>query len=461
MSRILVIDDHETMRGGVRVALERQGHEVLAVGDGTTGLAHLEKTDFDLVVTDYKMDGMDGLAVLAAIQERELNTDVIVMTAYGSVDLAVEAMKKGAVDFVSKPFSPDVIQVKVDKALSHRQVRTLHDRLKEENAYLKTEIDGRFNFGEMVGADASMNAVFDRVKKAAPIDSVVLVLGESGTGKELVARAIHQSGPRCQGPFVKVNCGALPKDLVEGELFGHEKGAFTGAVKDKRGRFELADGGTIFLDEVGDLPLDAQVKLLRVLQEKEFERLGGEKTLHVDVRVIAATNRELKEMVAEGLFRQDLYYRLEVIPITLPPLRKRKSDVPNLVEHFLHKKSAELGITPKPITDTAMAMLKAYHWPGNVRELENLIERLLVLSDGDEIGVADLPFDEPAPLAEHPAILDGESMLLNARLDRLERDLIVQALEQAEGVKTRAAEILGVKTSALYYKLDKYGLGDR
>ncbi|MGA1197419.1 MAG: sigma-54-dependent transcriptional regulator, partial [Candidatus Latescibacterota bacterium] len=240
MSRILVIDDHETMRGGVRVALERQGHEVLAVADGTTGLAHLEKADFDLVITDYKMDGLDGLGVLTAILERGVDTDVIVMTAYGSVDLAVEAMKKGAVDFVSKPFSPDVIQLKVDKALSHRQVRASHDRLKEENAYLKTEIDERFNFGEMVGADASMNAVFERVKKAAPIDSVVLVLGESGTGKELVARAIHQSGPRRHGPFVKVNCGALPKDLVEGELFGHEKGAFTGAVKDKRGRFELA-----------------------------------------------------------------------------------------------------------------------------------------------------------------------------------------------------------------------------
>lgn len=461
MSRILVIDDHETMRGGVRVALERQGHEVLAVADGKTGLAHLEKADFDLVITDYKMDGLDGLGVLTAILERGVDTDVIVMTAYGSVDLAVEAMKKGAVDFVSKPFSPDVIQLKVDKALSHRQVRASHDRLKEENAYLKTEIDERFNFGEMVGADASMNAVFERVKKAAPIDSVVLVLGESGTGKELVARAIHQSGPRRHGPFVKVNCGALPKDLVEGELFGHEKGAFTGAVKDKRGRFELADGGTIFLDEVGDLPLDAQVKLLRVLQEKEFERLGGEKTLQVDVRVIAATNRELKEMVAEGLFREGLYYRLEVIPITLPPLRKRKSDVPNLVEHFLRKKSAELGMKPKTITETALTMLKAYHWPGNVRELENLIERLLVLSDGDEIGVADLPFDEAEVSEAPPVVLDGESLSLNARLDSLERDLIVQALEQAEGVKTRAAELLGVKTSALYYKLDKYGLGDR
>jgi len=248
--------------------------------------------------------------------------------------------------------------------------------------------------------------------------------------------------------------------LVEGELFGHEKGAFTGAVKDKRGRFELADGGTIFLDEVGDLPLDAQVKLLRVLQEKEFERLGGEKNLHVDVRVVAATNRSLKEMVADGQFREDLYYRLDVIPISLPPLRDRKADILGLVEHFLHKKSTELGLAPKTISDTALMVLKTYHWPGNVRELENLIERILVLSDGDEIGVADLPFDVPGEAAA-PAFVDGENMALNARLDGLERELIIQALEKADGVKTKAAEVLGVKTSALYYKLDKYGLGDR
>ncbi|MBT3605804.1 MAG: sigma-54-dependent Fis family transcriptional regulator [Candidatus Latescibacteria bacterium] len=276
----------------------------------------------------------------------------------------------------------------------------------------------------------------------------------------MVARAIHQASPRADGPFVKVNCGALPKDLVEGELFGHEKGAFTGAVKDKRGRFELADGGTIFLDEVGDLPLDAQVKLLRVLQEKEFERLGGEKNLHVDVRVVAATNRSLKEMVADGQFREDLYYRLDVIPISLPPLRDRKADILGLVEHFLHKKSTELGLAPKTISDTALMVLKTYHWPGNVRELENLIERILVLSDGDEIGVADLPFDVPGEAAA-PAFVDGENMALNARLDGLERELIIQALEKADGVKTKAAEVLGVKTSALYYKLDKYGLGDR
>lgn len=461
MSRILVIDDHETMRGGVRVALERKGHDVLAVGDGKTGLEQLEQDAFELVITDYKMDGLDGLAVLEAIREKDLDTDVIVMTAYGSVDLAVEAIKKGAVDFVSKPFSPDVIQLKVDKALAHRQMKASHERLQQENDYLKTEIAGKFNFGEMIGSHASMKEVFDRVQKAAPIDSVVLILGESGTGKELVARAIHRASPRSEGPFVKVNCGALPKDLVEGELFGHEKGAFTGAVRDKRGRFELADGGTIFLDEVGDLPLDAQVKLLRVLQEKEFERLGGEKTLRVDVRVVAATNRVLKDMVSEGSFREDLYYRLDVIPISLPPLRKRKGDIPELVEHFLHKKSDEMGIQPKKLTDTALKLFQGYHWPGNVRELENVIERMLVLCDGEEIGVADLPFDVHDSEAEEAVVsLDSGDLSLNARLDGLERDLIVRALEEAGGVKTRAAELLGVKTSALYYKLDKYGLGD-
>lgn len=459
MSRILVIDDHETMRNGVRVALERKGHDVVAVQDGKRGFEALEQSDFDLIVTDYKMDEVDGLAVVEKVQSMGISTDVIVMTAYGSIELAVEAMKKGAIDFVSKPFSPDVIQVKVDKALAHRDMRASHERLVEENTYLKTEIESRFNYGEMIGADPSMQSVFDRVQKAAPIDSAVLVLGESGTGKELVARAIHQASSRKKGPFVKVNCGALPKDLVEGELFGHDKGAFTGAVKEKRGRFELADGGTIFLDEVGDLPLDAQVKLLRVLQEKEFERLGGEKTLRVDVRIVAATNRALKEMVSEGLFREDLYYRLEVIPIVLPPLRQRRRDIPELVEHFLHKKSSEMGITPKTLSETAMGMLKKYNWPGNVRELENMIERLLVLSDGDEIGVSDLPFDaQEEGVVSEPLPENGLS--LNARLDSLERDLIVQALEQAEGVKTRAAEILGIKTSALYYKLDKYGLAD-
>jgi len=459
MSRILVIDDHETMRNGVRVALERKGHDVVAVQDGKSGFSALAEADFDLIVTDYKMDEVDGLAVVEKVQSMGISTDVIVMTAYGSIELAVEAMKKGAIDFVSKPFSPDVIQVKVDKALAHRDMRASHDRLLEENTYLKTEIESRFNYGEMIGADPSMKSVFERVQKAAPIDSAVLVLGESGTGKELVARAIHQASTRKNGPFVKVNCGALPKDLVEGELFGHDKGAFTGAVKEKRGRFELADGGTIFLDEVGDLPLDAQVKLLRVLQEKEFERLGGEKTLRVDVRIVAATNRALKEMVAEGLFREDLYYRLEVIPIVLPPLRQRRQDIPDLVEHFLQKKSSEMGIVPKTLSEMAMTMLKKYNWPGNVRELENMIERLLVLSDGDEIGVADLPFDaQEEDIVSEPLPENGLS--LNTRLDSLERDLIVQALEQAEGVKTRAAEILGIKTSALYYKLDKYGLAD-
>ena len=459
MSRILVIDDNETMRSGVMLALDRIGHKTAGAVSGPEGLALLAKSRFDLVVTDYKMSVMDGLDVVRGVKEADPDLDVIVMTAYGTIDLAVDAMKLGAADFVTKPFAPDVIQVKVEKALENRKLRAANIRLSDENRYLREEIGGQFNFGDMIGTCTEMQAVFQMVGKAAPTDSAVLIYGESGTGKELVARAIHQKSPRRDGPFVRVNCGALPKDLVESELFGHEKGAFTGAVRRKRGRFELADGGTVFLDEIGDLPPDAQVKLLRVLQEKEFEPVGSEQTLSANVRVVAATNQPLKTMVANGAFREDLFYRLEVIPIVLPPLRARKGDVPALVEHFLHKKSSELGRAPKCVTEQALAALVQYTWPGNVRELENVIERTLVLSDGEAIDLSDLPFGERSELALSEAPGAG-TMSLTKRLDALERDLIEKALAEAKGVKTRAADILGIKTSALYYKLDKYGLGD-
>ena len=459
MSRILVIDDNETMRSGVMLALDRIGHKTAGAVSGPEGLALLAKSRFDLVVTDYKMSVMDGLDVVRGVKEADPDLDVIVMTAYGTIDLAVDAMKLGAADFVTKPFAPDVIQVKVEKALENRKLRAANIRLSDENRYLREEIGGQFNFGDMIGTCTEMQAVFQMVGKAAPTDSAVLIYGESGTGKELVARAIHQKSPRRDGPFVRVNCGALPKDLVESELFGHEKGAFTGAVRRKRGRFELADGGTVFLDEIGDLPPDAQVKLLRVLQEKEFEPVGSEQTLSANVRVVAATNQPLKTMVANGAFREDLFYRLEVIPIVLPPLRARKGDVPALVEHFLHKKSSELGRAPKCVTEQALAALVQYTWPGNVRELENVIERTLVLSDCEAIDLSDLPFGERSELALSEAPGAG-TMSLTKRLDALERDLIEKALAEAKGVKTRAADILGIKTSALYYKLDKYGLGD-
>ena len=460
MSRVLVIDDNETMRSGMALLLERMGHDVTAASGGGEGVRQMKARPFDLVITDYKMVDMDGLEVLDAVRRDYADTDVVVITAYGTIDVAVEAMRKGAADFVVKADALyDVLRLRVEKVLKHRELRQSRDRLDEENQYLRDEIGVRFNFGEMVGRSKPMKTVYEMVEKVAETDSAVLVYGESGTGKELVARAIHRRSARRKGPFVKVNCGSLPRELVQSELFGHEKGAFTGAIRQKKGKFELAEGGTIFLDEIGDLPLEAQVNILRVLQTKEYDRVGGEETLHVDVRVIAATHRVLREMVAEGAFREDLFYRLEVIPIRLVPLRDRKADIPDLVEHFLHKKCEEMNRPLKRLTDRAMAAMASYTWPGNVRELENVVERTLVLADGNVVDVNDLPLDVEASRAEVSAEeLEDSAIPLTRRLEDLERQLIEQALEQAGGVKTKAAEMLGIKTSAFYYKLDKYGL---
>lgn len=460
MSRVLVIDDNETMRSGMALLLERMGHDVTAASGGGEGLRQMKARPFDLVITDYKMVDMDGLEVLDAVRRDYADTDVVVITAYGTIDVAVEAMRKGAADFVVKADALyDVLRLRVEKVLKHRELRQSRDRLDEENQYLRDEIGVRFNFGEMVGRSKPMKTVYEMVEKVAETDSAVLVYGESGTGKELVARAIHRRSARREGPFVKVNCGSLPRELVQSELFGHEKGAFTGAIRQKKGKFELAEGGTIFLDEIGDLPLEAQVNILRVLQTKEYDRVGGEETLHADVRVIAATHRVLREMVAEGAFREDLFYRLEVIPIRLVPLRDRKADIPDLVEHFLHKKCEEMNRPLKRLTDRAMAAMASYTWPGNVRELENVVERTLVLADGNVVDVNDLPLDVETSRAEVSAEeLEDSAIPLTRRLEDLERQLIEQALEQAGGVKTKAAEMLGIKTSAFYYKLDKYGL---
>ena len=460
MSLVLVIDDNETMRSGMALLLERMGHDVTAASGGVEGLRQMKAKPFDLVITDYKMEDMDGLEVLDAVRRDYADTDVVVITAYGTIDVAVEAMRKGAADFVVKADALyDVLRLRVEKVLKHRELRQSRDRLDEENQYLRDEIGVRFNFGEMVGRSRPMKTVYEMVEKVAKTDSAVLVYGESGTGKELVARAIHRRSARREGPFVKVNCGSLPRELVQSELFGHEKGAFTGAIRQKKGKFELAEGGTIFLDEIGDLPLEAQVNILRVLQTKEYDRVGGEETIHADVRVIAATHRVLREMVAEGAFREDLFYRLEVIPIRLVPLRDRKADIPDLVEHFLHKKCEEMNRPLKRLTDRAMAAMASYTWPGNVRELENVVERTLVLADGNVVDVNDLPLDVEALRAEVSAEeLEDSAIPLTRRLEDLERQLIEQALEQAGGVKTKAAEMLGIKTSAFYYKLDKYGL---
>ena len=458
MSRILIVDDNETMRSGIALVMERMGYEAVTAASGAEALSRLARQGaFDLVITDYKMEEMDGLQLLEAIRRDFGDTDVVIITAHGTIEIAVRAMQIGAVDFITKPFPMEALQLKVQRVLGNRADRRERDRLGEENEYLREEIEDRY--GEIVGRSRQIAQVLARVERVAATDSSVLIYGESGTGKELVARAIHNRSARRSGPFVKVNCGALPVNLVESELFGHEKGAFSGAIRLKKGKFELASGGTIFLDEIGDIPLETQVNLLRVLQEKEFDRVGGERTLSADVRVVAATNRALKEKVAEGSFREDLFYRLEVIPLHLAPLRERRDDIPPLVDHFLRKKSREMNLPLRRLSGAAVEFLCRYPWPGNVRELENVIERTVVLVDGEEIGPGDLP------LAEGSGELDGDSdpipaskLALNDQLETLERDLICRAMEEANGVKTQAAELLGVKTSALYYKLEKYGM---
>jgi len=458
MSRIVVIDDHESMRTGIALVVERMGHEVLTAASGMEGLEHVTSGPCDLVISDYRMDGMDGLEVLEAVKGERAEADVLIITAHGSIEVAVEAMKRGATDFLQKPFPNDELRLKVERILAHRLDRLERERLDEENQYLREEISGRF--GQIIGRSREMAAILATVEKVSATDSSVLIYGESGTGKELVARAIHNQSPRSDGPFVRVNCGALPRELVESELFGHERGSFTGATRQKKGRFELAEGGTIFLDEIGDVPLEVQVKLLRVLQEKEFDRVGAERTLRANVRVVAATNRVLKEMVGEGTFREDLFYRLEVIPLALPPLRERRDDIPLLVEHFLVKKCREINLPPRRLTDEAMEVMCQYPWPGNVRELENIIERTVVLVDGDTVGPNDLPLAaEGMSRGNAEAAADGDAQIaLTDQLESLERELILKALEQADGVKTQAATLLGIKTSALYYKLDKYGV---
>ena len=466
MSHILIVDDNETLGSGITLMLQRMNHQCTAVLSGFAGIEHLCAHHCDLVITDYRMDEMDGMQFLKKVKERWPDTDVMMMTAHGTIEIAVEAMKCGAIDFITKPFPHEALRLKVQNVLEYRQARIERSRLGEENRYLREEISGRYNFGEVVGDSEAIRSILGLVQKVASSDSSVLIYGESGTGKELVARALHYQSNRREGPFVKVNCGALPHDLFESELFGHEKGAFTGAVRQKKGKFELASGGTIFLDEIGDVPIDAQVKLLRVLQERQYDRVGGEQTLEADVRVVAATNRVLREMMVAGTFREDLFYRLEVIPLYLPPLRERREDVPLLVGHFMVKKCRELNIPLKHLQDEALRAFCTYPWPGNVRELENVIERTIVLSDHDTISLQDVPLTlEEGEMQSASASVEGvafaearDSLALNERINEMERSLILRAMNEAGCVKTRAAELLGIKTSALYYKLDKYGI---
>ncbi|MCJ7629268.1 MAG: sigma-54 dependent transcriptional regulator [Longimicrobiales bacterium] len=463
MAQVLIIDDHDSMREGLELLLRRRGHKTVSADGGERGLALLEDVGADLVITDLKMAKMDGIQVLQRVRERYPDVEVLVITAYGTIEKAVEAMKLGAADFITKPFSSEEFGVKIDRLLAEQAARLRLKRenvaLRVENTYLREEAEARY--GEIVGESQEMEEVFRWIDRVVRSDSTVMIYGESGTGKELVARAIHAGSLRKDGPFIRVNCGALTEGLLESELFGHEKGAFTGADRQRRGRFELADGGTLFLDEVATISQTTQVRLLRVLQERELERVGGEDTIPVDVRIIAATNTPANELQKGGAFREDLFYRLHVVPVTIPPLRKRKADVPVLARHFLEKLRERTNHRVEDLSQVALDRLEEYDWPGNVRELENVMERALVLAEGIVLEEDDLPFlpsGDSLDTSLIDAAIPGGGLDLNQAVEGLEERLLRRALEQARGVKAEAARLLGLKTSALYSKLEKYGI---
>ncbi len=453
METILVVDDEKNYLLVMEALLRKEGYDVMTASSGREALKVLKETEADLIVTDMKMPGLDGLELLAALKEQDPDLPVIMMTAFGTVEKAVEAMKKGAYDYFTKPFENERMLLTVAKALEM-------SRLVRQNRVLQGQVAERYGTDNVVGRSKAMLEVYKLIDKVAPTKATVLVTGESGTGKELIARAIHDRSPRRDKPFVSVNCSALTETLLESELFGHEKGAFTGATAARKGRFELAHMGSLFLDEIGHTSLALQVKLLRVVQEMAFERVGGTRTMEVDVRLITASNRDLKAEVAAGRFQEDLYYRLNVVHIELPPLRERPDDVPLLAIHFLKKYATELSRGQMELVPEVSEALSTYAWPGNVRELENVIERAVVLASGPRVRLIDLPAEiRGGGLSQ----VDMDSFVasgtpLPEALERLEQYLIRQALAKADNVQARAADILGIGKSLLQYKLKKYGL---
>lgn len=453
MRRVLVVDDEENLRVVLKTLLKRHGYEVETAANGEEGLSLVDSFGPDFVLTDVRMPKMQGLDLLSTLKAKGHETTVIVMSAYGNTDMALEAIKAGAYDYVQKPFKPEEIVLALRKA----EEREL---LRRENRALKDEIRKEHRFEEILAKSASMQAIFRTISKIAEYKTTVLITGESGVGKELVARAVHQISPRRGGPFVPINCGAIPENLLESELFGHKRGAFTDAHQDRRGLFEEADGGSLFLDEIGELPLGLQVKLLRILEDERIRRLGDSKDIKIDVRIIAATHRDLSFETKAGRFREDLFYRLNVLPILVPPLRERREDIPLLLDHFVMRNNVRLGTAIRGLDSEARRLLYEYAWPGNVRELENTVERAMVLAETDLICAVDLP--ERIREARDPVQMQLASGELSVKKTTriIEEILIRRALQKTKGNRTRAAEILEISHRALLYKIKDYRITD-
>ena len=455
--RILIVDDEESIRDFLNIMLKKEGYEPTLVEDGQQALEILKKKSFDLIISDMQMPHVTGLELLRQVKEQDPDMLFMVITAFGTTETAVEAMKLGAYDYITKPFKIDEVRINIAKALRNQS-------LEIENRFLKKELNKEYSFQNLVGNSNIMHRVFDMIKMVSQTPTNVLVTGESGTGKEMIAKAIHYNGTLAEKPFVPINCGAIPESLMESEMFGHKKGSFTGAVSDKSGLFEAADGGTLFLDEIGELPVSIQVKLLRAIQERIVRRVGSVEDTQVDVRIIAATNRDLHQMVHEGTFRQDLYYRLNVINIESPSLRHRHEDIPVLVQHFLKKYNERLNKNIVGVSDETMDILKSYQYPGNVRELENIIERTVALEGGATILPESLPPLVITPTgrkiaSSHEIEVTEEGIDLDKIIGQIEKELLIKAIHTSEGVKKKAARLLNISFRSMRYRVEKYNLG--
>ncbi|MFQ5650134.1 MAG: sigma-54-dependent transcriptional regulator [bacterium] len=448
--KILIADDEESITEGLSAMLQEEGYQTAVADDGTAALRLLEKQPFNLVLVDLLMPGLTGLELLQEVKKKQLGVEVIIITGHGTISTAVEAMKAGAYDYLTKPIDPNRLRTIVPKALERQE-------LIAQNRKLRQTVKNLSRFEEMVGRDERMQRVYDMITAVADTTANVLITGESGTGKELVARAVHNKSSRANGPFIAVNCSALPRDILENELFGHERGAFTGAVKEKAGCFEMANKGTLFLDEIGEMPPDTQSKLLRVLEERRFRRLGGTKEIHVDVRVISATNCDIQRALKDGLLRQDLYFRLSVMDIELPPLRERMSDLTLIANEFLQRYNQKNNKNVQGFSAECMELLRKYKWPGNVRELKNMVERAVILCRGETIELQHLPRHMFFPEQE----ASGDSIELGKPLHEIEREIIFRTLEMTNNNKTKAAQILGISLKTMHNKLNKYFLDEQ